>query len=150
MNAWGLHHDANQYEDPGNFNPVRFMQNKYGLKDGHTPFDENRKQTYVFGAGRRVCPDQKMHIGKTFTLISCGLPTLNLLFRRMDARSILRSIRSLVSLNWNRTDHRGAESYASGVRVLDKNISTSPQLKIMHSNIVEERDKSKEYKYKSY
>ncbi|KAH8702818.1 hypothetical protein GQ44DRAFT_778419 [Phaeosphaeriaceae sp. PMI808] len=58
-------------------------------------------------------------------IIAVCLPTLNSLFRKMDALSILRSVRSLISFNSNRSDHGGAESYTSGARVLDENMSTS-------------------------
>lgn len=80
-------------------------------------------------------------------IIAVCLPTLNSLFRRMDALSILRNVRSLISLNSNRSDHGG---YTSAARVLDENMSTSPQLKMVHSHIVGKRDKSKEYIHESY
>lgn len=83
-------------------------------------------------------------------IIAVCLPTLNSLFRRMDALSILRSVRSLISLHSNRSDHGGAESYTSGTRVRDENRSTSSELKMVNSHNVEEKDKSKEYKHETY
>ncbi|KAF2827278.1 cytochrome P450 [Ophiobolus disseminans] len=60
MNTWGLHHDTEQYEDPEAFNPMRFVESKFGVKDSKIPQDDIRRATYAFGAGRRVCPGQKM------------------------------------------------------------------------------------------
>lgn len=60
MNTWGMHHDANQYENPEIFNPMRFVKNKFGVKDVHTFGNENRKQIYTFGAGRRICPGKRL------------------------------------------------------------------------------------------
>jgi cytochrome P450 len=60
MNTWGLHHDARQYDNPEDFNPMRFIESKFGVKDAQTPNDDTRRETYGFGAGRRICPGQKM------------------------------------------------------------------------------------------
>ncbi|KAF2855811.1 hypothetical protein T440DRAFT_551145 [Plenodomus tracheiphilus IPT5] len=83
-------------------------------------------------------------------IVAVCLPTLNWLFRRMDALTILRSVRSLISLNSNRSDNGGARSYTSATRVPEENMSTSSQLKMVNSHIVEERGKSKEYKHGRY
>ena len=61
-NAWGIHHDEDEYADADEFVPERFLRNKFGTRhdvdvdadDGH------RRATYAFGAGRRVCPGQRM------------------------------------------------------------------------------------------
>ncbi|KAF1921301.1 cytochrome P450 [Ampelomyces quisqualis] len=60
MNTWALHHDKRQYDRPEDFNPMRFIDSKFGLKDATDPRDDTRRETYGFGAGRRVCPGQKM------------------------------------------------------------------------------------------
>jgi hypothetical protein len=53
----------------------------------------------------------------------------------------------LLSLSSN---YSGAESYTSGARVVDGTMSSSPRSKIVHSHIVEQRDKSMEYKHETY
>lgn len=83
-------------------------------------------------------------------IIAVCLPTLNSLFHRMDALSILRSVRSLISLNSNRSNHDGTESYTSGARVRDDDASASSKLKKVHSHNVEERDRSDEYRHETY
>jgi cytochrome P450 len=60
MNTWGLHHDARQYDRPQDFNPMRFVESKFGVKDSTSSNDDIRRDTYGFGAGRRICPGQKM------------------------------------------------------------------------------------------
>lgn len=73
-NAWAIHHDENEYEDPEKFWPERWLDgNKYGTKyfkdsntngatdqDGVEGKGEQRKITYSWGAGRRICPGQKL------------------------------------------------------------------------------------------
>jgi hypothetical protein len=85
-----------------------------------------------------------------FAIIAVCLPTLNSLFRRMDALAILRSVRSLISIHSNRSDHSGAESYTSGARVGVEDMSTSSQLKGVNSHTVEERDRSSECRHDTY
>ena len=61
-NSWAIHHDENEYDDPGVYNPDRWLGgNTYGTKSGIdlAPY-EQRKTSYVWGAGRRACPGQKM------------------------------------------------------------------------------------------
>ncbi|KAH8895362.1 putative cytochrome P450 [Thozetella sp. PMI_491] len=59
-NAWGLQHDENEYEKPDLFNPDRWQGNRYGTKyDSNGLSTKDRKLTYVFGAGRRICGGQK-------------------------------------------------------------------------------------------
>ncbi|KAJ5934878.1 hypothetical protein N7466_004425 [Penicillium verhagenii] len=59
LNVWAIHMDESEYDEPQKFKPERFLDNKYGCK-GQDDVDENRRATYNFGAGRRVCPGQRM------------------------------------------------------------------------------------------
>jgi len=60
-NTWAIHHDESEYERPDDFYPERFLNNKFGT---HHPTNEtsedHRRATYGFGAGRRVCPGQRL------------------------------------------------------------------------------------------
>ncbi|KAH8165982.1 hypothetical protein CIB48_g2266 [Xylaria polymorpha] len=62
LDIWGIHHDADEFENPEVFDPARFLGNLSGSK---TSFDESSmtalgRQVWTFGAGRRVCPGQDM------------------------------------------------------------------------------------------
>lgn len=61
-NAWGIHRDENEYDDPEAFVPERWLDNNtFGTKTIHPVTDQQqRKPTYTFGAGRRICGGQKM------------------------------------------------------------------------------------------
>lgn len=89
-NVWAISHDPDDFEDPGTYNPGRYMANKFGIKEnagqpaagdvGKDPLPmeeggelnesafsasdmsshQGRRQTYAFGAGRRVCAGSKM------------------------------------------------------------------------------------------
>ncbi len=60
-NTWAIHHDETEYDQPGEFIPDRFLNNKFGTRN---PVDEStedhRRTSYGFGAGRRVCPGQRL------------------------------------------------------------------------------------------
>lgn len=60
-NAWAIHNDENEYDSPEKFNPERFCDNKFGCRPGIVDnLDDRRRVTYGFGAGRRVCPGQRL------------------------------------------------------------------------------------------
>lgn len=84
INSWAISRDPDEFDNPDSFDPSRFLQNPFGVKskpeNDHAPEDEKkngtalgtvtgdssevsssgRRQVYAFGAGRRVCPGQKM------------------------------------------------------------------------------------------
>ena len=60
-NAWAIHMDEAEYENPEEFIPERFLQNKFGTRGlVDAPYQDHRRVTYGFGAGRRVCPGQRL------------------------------------------------------------------------------------------
>lgn len=60
-NAWAIHHDESEYERPDDFYPERFLHNKFGTRyPMNGTSDDHRRATYAFGAGRRVCPGQRL------------------------------------------------------------------------------------------
>jgi cytochrome P450 len=60
INAWRINHDESFYDEPGTFNPDRYMQDEYGRGLSARSQDmKGRRVNYTFGAGRRVCPGQK-------------------------------------------------------------------------------------------
>ncbi|KAF2266042.1 cytochrome P450 [Lojkania enalia] len=62
MNIWAIHHNPEDYPNPDVFDPARFLTSKFGVANS-TPeaeADLTRRESYAFGAGRRVCAGQKM------------------------------------------------------------------------------------------
>ncbi|EXJ75912.1 uncharacterized protein A1O5_00420 [Cladophialophora psammophila CBS 110553] len=62
-NTWSIHQDTSEYDRPEEFIPERFLNDKFGSKGNNpNPQDDesNRRVTYSFGAGRRVCPGQRL------------------------------------------------------------------------------------------
>ena len=61
-NTWSIHQDPAEYERPNEFMPERFLTNKFGSKGTKedSTDDDQRRVTYGFGAGRRVCPGQRL------------------------------------------------------------------------------------------
>ena len=61
-NAWAIHMDEVEYEAPEDFIPERFLNNPFGTRQppGHETSEDHRRVTYGFGAGRRVCPGQRL------------------------------------------------------------------------------------------
>lgn len=85
-NVWAITHDPDEFEDPDTYNPSRYMANRFGTKPnagscssavdkqdpegggmdtaamnpGSEVSSQGRRQTYAFGAGRRVCAGSKM------------------------------------------------------------------------------------------
>jgi hypothetical protein len=60
-NVWSINQNENEYENPQEFIPERFLINRVGsrvVKDGEDN-DHLRRTIYSFGAGRRVCVGQK-------------------------------------------------------------------------------------------
>lgn len=61
-NTWSIHQDDSEYDSPQEFVPERFLHDKFGRKQSRASAagDDNRRVTYSFGAGRRVCPGQRL------------------------------------------------------------------------------------------
>lgn len=73
MNTWAINHDPDEYEEPDVFNPDRFLTHPLGIRPSNAAAttampaegvsavpDPSRRQSYSFGAGRRVCGGQRM------------------------------------------------------------------------------------------
>ncbi|KAL3454591.1 cytochrome P450 [Aspergillus insuetus] len=61
VNTWAIHRAESEYEKPDVFNPDRWLAgNTYGTKDPSITSDQQRKSSYGWGAGRRICSGQKM------------------------------------------------------------------------------------------
>ena len=60
-NTWAIHRDELEYAQPEEFLPERYLSNKFGTREAvFDGSDNNRRTTYGFGAGRRVCPGQRL------------------------------------------------------------------------------------------
>ncbi|KAI1811693.1 cytochrome P450 [Poronia punctata] len=66
MNIWGINHDPDEFENPGVFDPTRYLRDPNGSKRGASGATKQgdgsipRRQIWTFGAGRRVCVGQDM------------------------------------------------------------------------------------------
>ncbi|KAK8061220.1 hypothetical protein PG997_015441 [Apiospora hydei] len=63
-NAWTIHRNEEEYEQPHDFIPERFLDNPFGLRPSVAAADENlensgRRALYAFGSGRRQCPGEQ-------------------------------------------------------------------------------------------
>ncbi|KAK7936581.1 cytochrome P450 21 [Apiospora aurea] len=63
-NAWTTHRNEEEYEQPHDFIPERFLDNTLGLRPSVATADRNlensgRRALYAFGSGRRQCPGEQ-------------------------------------------------------------------------------------------
>ncbi|KDQ16557.1 hypothetical protein BOTBODRAFT_54002 [Botryobasidium botryosum FD-172 SS1] len=72
VNAWGIFHDENVYEDHDRFWPDRYIKSEFGTKEGVD--DSDRRINFAFGSGRRICP------GIHLAFNSLTINTMNLLW----------------------------------------------------------------------
>lgn len=72
MNVWNIHHSEEDYDEPEEFIPERFLQHPLGMRPDQTfdpahPDASTSRVTWDFGAGRRICPG--MHSAKHSLLL---------------------------------------------------------------------------------
>ncbi|KAJ6482546.1 cytochrome P450 [Mycena sanguinolenta] len=72
INAWGIFHDPELYDDPENFVPDRYLLTENGTKPGVDGSD--LRPTFAFGGGRRICPG--LHVAQH----TINLNVMNLLW----------------------------------------------------------------------
>ncbi|RKL26265.1 hypothetical protein BFJ72_g13838 [Fusarium proliferatum] len=56
LNAWAIHRDPTRYPDPENFIPERFEADTRSSQESAASPDVSKRDHFVFGAGRRICP----------------------------------------------------------------------------------------------
>ncbi|KAI0078411.1 cytochrome P450 [Panus rudis PR-1116 ss-1] len=66
-NAWAMLHDPEDYPDPFEFKPERF------IKDGKIDPSVRDPSTIAFGFGRRICPGQHLAEATLFIIIASAL-----------------------------------------------------------------------------
>ncbi|KAF9891400.1 hypothetical protein FE257_004256 [Aspergillus nanangensis] len=59
-NAWSIHREQEEYSAGDDFRPERFLNNQFGAQGAEDQANDHRRATYSFGAGRRVCPGQRL------------------------------------------------------------------------------------------
>ncbi|KAJ7234771.1 cytochrome P450 [Mycena haematopus] len=72
VNAWGIFHDPELYDDPESFMPDRYLLTENGTKLGVD--GSNLRPTFAFGVGRRSCPG--IHLAQN----SINLNAMNLVW----------------------------------------------------------------------
>ncbi|OCH93697.1 cytochrome P450 [Obba rivulosa] len=72
QNTWGILHNPEEYPEPDEFRPERF------LKDGKWNPDVMDPGVIAFGAGRRICPGRYLSELTLFITIACVLHTFDI------------------------------------------------------------------------
>ncbi|KAK3986038.1 putative cytochrome P450 E-class, group I [Cladorrhinum sp. PSN332] len=55
-NVWSIHMDPARHPEPRRFNPDRYENDFQSLGDAAANPDHTKRDTFTFGAGRRICP----------------------------------------------------------------------------------------------
>ncbi|KAJ6474299.1 cytochrome P450 [Mycena sanguinolenta] len=56
LNTWTMHHDSLRHPEPETFNPDRYMQDGLSSAESANLPDPYKRDHWMFGAGRRICP----------------------------------------------------------------------------------------------
>ncbi|CAH0022322.1 unnamed protein product [Clonostachys rhizophaga] len=67
-NVWSMQRNPDDYEQPDEFIPERYLNHPLGLKKGADATD--KRATYTFGAGRRLCPGEAFAQNSIITAIA--------------------------------------------------------------------------------
>lgn len=76
-NVWSIQRREEDYDEPEKFMPERYLDNPLGIKSSVID-TKNRKATYTFGAGRRVCPGMEFAESSILVVMSKLLWTFNI------------------------------------------------------------------------
>jgi cytochrome P450 len=61
-NVYAIHHDAKRFPDPRRFDPDRYKDDRQSLYEAASNPDASKRDTFTFGAGRRICAG--MHVAE--------------------------------------------------------------------------------------
>jgi len=61
-NVWAIHMDPKRHPDPRSFQAERYLHDTLSLYDSAANPDGTKRDTFTFGAGRRIC--QGMHVAE--------------------------------------------------------------------------------------
>ncbi|VUC36506.1 unnamed protein product [Clonostachys rosea] len=67
-NVWSIQRNPGDYDQPDEFIPERYLNHPLGLKKGADSTD--KRATYTFGAGRRLCPGEAFAQNSLITAIA--------------------------------------------------------------------------------
>lgn len=56
LNTWTMHHDSNRFAKPEVFDPTRYLNDSLTSAQSSNLTDPNKRDHWMFGAGRRICP----------------------------------------------------------------------------------------------
>ncbi|QUC19183.1 uncharacterized protein UV8b_03424 [Ustilaginoidea virens] len=56
LNTWTMHHDETRFREPQKFNPSHFVDDTLSSAQSSNLADAGRRDHWMFGAGRRICP----------------------------------------------------------------------------------------------
>ncbi|PLB50375.1 cytochrome P450 [Aspergillus steynii IBT 23096] len=56
LNTWTMHHNPAQYSQPDLFNPDRYIHDPLTSAESANLADPEKRDHWMFGAGRRICP----------------------------------------------------------------------------------------------
>ncbi|KAI0506253.1 cytochrome P450 [Xylaria bambusicola] len=95
MNAWQIHHNEDDYENPDKFDPDRYLRHPLGMRTdkAHDPAVMEAwgaRPHYDFGAGRRICPG--MYLAKQNFLLGLAKMLWAFEIRSADNKEIDLSV----------------------------------------------------------
>lgn len=61
-NVWAIHMDPNRHPEPRKFDPDRYKDDQLSLYESAANPDASKRDTFTFGAGRRIC--QGIHVAE--------------------------------------------------------------------------------------
>jgi cytochrome P450 len=120
VNTWRINHDESFYDEPGKFNPDRYLEDEFGRGAIARSQDiKGRRMNYTFGAGRRVCPGQKF-----------AENSMRIHFAKLVWAFDIKRTGALASDNW--------DGWTDGIVIKPKHINVRFELRGGRKEIIEQ------------
>ncbi|CAH0046648.1 unnamed protein product, partial [Clonostachys solani] len=68
LNWWAIHYDEKRWDNPDEFDPTRYLDDKYTTAESVNLADGNARDHFAYGAGRRICSG--MHLAQNSLYIN--------------------------------------------------------------------------------
>ncbi|KAI0746299.1 cytochrome P450 [Daedaleopsis nitida] len=70
VNTWTMHHNPERYPDPYEFKPERYLDDRLTCAESANLPDPMKRDHWMFGAGRRICPGITLAEREIFLAVS--------------------------------------------------------------------------------